>query len=239
MTEHAATWHRISDELLSGIGIDEPYNMEENKELFEWADGETGPKQPTHKGFSLGKFLIDVVQSNGTGVKLDNFPNDEFLTILVGGLTLTSNESKIEQTFYAGDSVLIPKGWAGLWRTHQGVFREIAIVPSNFFDPAEQKKPQAKGVRPIKIEMAPDEGSKKLHDGTYVIESRKPRKEATTPLSLANEEVVYIRRGNLTLTDKGRSETFKPGDFLLLPKGFSAEAFNTSGYEALVAVAKA
>jgi quercetin dioxygenase-like cupin family protein len=50
--------------------------------------------------------------------------------------------------------------------------------------------------------------------------------------------VVYIRRGNLTLSEKGEEETFKPGDFVLLPKGFLGNASFTSGYEALVAVAK-
>jgi uncharacterized cupin superfamily protein len=238
MTEPARAWLRISDALLSGIGIDDPYDMEENKELFEWADGETGPVKPMHKLFELGRLLIDVVQSNGTGVQLDNFPNDEFLTILVGGLTLTTNETKAEQCFYAGDSVLIPKGWSGLWRTHPGMFREVAIVPVNFFDPAELKKPQAKGVRPRKVEMASPQGTTTIHDGTYRIESRKPEAEAADDLALAADEVVYIRRGNLTLADELGAETFKPGDFILLRKGAAAKVSHSAGYEALAAVAK-
>jgi quercetin dioxygenase-like cupin family protein len=59
-------------------------------------------------------------------LRIDNFTIDEFVTVLSGKLILTVVGEE-PQHFVPGDSVLIPKGFAGTWEM-QGNYRELLVV---------------------------------------------------------------------------------------------------------------
>jgi uncharacterized cupin superfamily protein len=229
-------WLRVTDELLSGRGINDPYNMEEMVQFTDWVEDTS--VTAVHKVFYLGQFLIDIVQTSGNAVHLSNFPNDEFFLILVGGLTLTSDETKADQTFFAGDRVVVPKGWSGVWRVHAGVFREIATVPSNYFDVSSKSQQPKKGALPFVVNPPKTAGTHQIHDGTYIVEAQNAAREETRSIDEKSDEVVQILGGTLTLKSGDQSEIFKPGDIVILPKGFRGESHVTAGYRALVARAK-
>lgn len=44
----------------------------------------------------------------------DPYPHDEFMMFIHGGVTLTSDRGTVTRVV-AGDTVVIPKGWRGLW----------------------------------------------------------------------------------------------------------------------------
>ena len=61
-----------------------------------------------------GAFRVGVWES-GPGVLVpDNYPNDEYCRVLEGTLTITNADGSTAD-FGAGDSFVIPKGWAGRW----------------------------------------------------------------------------------------------------------------------------
>jgi uncharacterized cupin superfamily protein len=229
-------WIRVSDELLSGKGIDEPYNQQEMAQFIDWVENEDSTAQ--HKVPFLGQFMVDVVETSGNAVHLPNFPNDEFVYIVVGGLTLTSDLTKVDQTFYAGDRVLVPRGWAGVWRVHAGVFREVATVPSNYFDVSSQAQAAPKGALPFIIDPPKTPGTHQLHNGAYIVEAQNAGREETRAIEQQSDEVVHILGGTLRLTAAGKTEIFRPGDIVIKPNGFKGDSYVTAGYRAVVARAK-
>jgi uncharacterized cupin superfamily protein len=55
----------------------------------------------------------------------DPYPHDEFMYFLEGGVTLSSTDGTVTQVA-AGDGVLLPKGWTGVWDS-QG-YRKIYVI---------------------------------------------------------------------------------------------------------------
>jgi len=65
----------------------------------------------TDKRFTAGMF-----QSGPVEEKIDAYPVDEFCYFLSGSVKLTSADGSVLE-LKAGDSVVIPKGWKGIWST--------------------------------------------------------------------------------------------------------------------------
>lgn len=55
----------------------------------------------------------------------DPYPHDEFMYFLQGGVTLSSTDGTVTEV-KAGDGVLLPKGWTGVWDS-QG-YRKIYVI---------------------------------------------------------------------------------------------------------------
>lgn len=53
------------------------------------------------------------------------YPYDELMMFLAGGVTLTPTEGEVI-TVRAGDTVLIPKGWTGVWDS--AGYRKIYVI---------------------------------------------------------------------------------------------------------------
>jgi hypothetical protein len=60
------------------------------------------------------------------------FPHDEYINILSGELILT-DAAGVERTYTVGDSLVIPKGFTGVWQT-RGIFRELVIIERKVYD---------------------------------------------------------------------------------------------------------
>ena len=60
------------------------------------------------------------------------FPHDEYIYILSGELILTDTAG-VERTYTAGDSLVLPKGFTGIWQT-RGIFRELVIIERKVYD---------------------------------------------------------------------------------------------------------
>jgi uncharacterized cupin superfamily protein len=60
------------------------------------------------------KFLVALWESGPGVLQTDSYPNDEYVLVLEGELAITNKSGKKDE-FKAGDSFVIPKGWAGTW----------------------------------------------------------------------------------------------------------------------------
>ncbi len=60
------------------------------------------------------KFVVGLWESGPGILKTDSYPHDEFCRVLEGHL-ITIDGTGRKQEFQAGDTFVIPKGWAGIW----------------------------------------------------------------------------------------------------------------------------
>jgi uncharacterized cupin superfamily protein len=60
------------------------------------------------------------------------FAHDEFIYILSGELVLT-DASGAESQYVAGDSLVVPKGFTGVWHM-RGNFRELVVIERKVYD---------------------------------------------------------------------------------------------------------
>ena len=85
-------------------------------------------KLSAHELFS-GAFTIDVWETQDGGrLLLKDYPFDQYVQVLHGSTTLTSNAGS-SRSFVAGDSFVVPRGFKGTWTLSKG-FREILIIES-------------------------------------------------------------------------------------------------------------
>lgn len=186
-----------------------------------------------------GQLRTSVIQGAGDAIHLPSFPDDEFFCIIVGGLTLTADETKAAQVFYPGDCVFVPKGWAGVWQQHAGVYREVTTVPSSYsLAESIESNPPVKGARAFALEVPKKAGTQRLHTGSLIVETENAARSRTRAVTVESDETIRILRGNLTLKSADHSDTFKPGDFVILPQGVNAEMQVSDGYRAQIVCAR-
>lgn len=61
-----------------------------------------------------GQMVTGVWECSPCTERVDGYPFDEFVSVIEGSVVLTAPEGS-EQTFSAGDSFVMPKGWQGIW----------------------------------------------------------------------------------------------------------------------------
>lgn len=79
-----------------------------------------------YKTFYSGDIIVEIYESEPLTLQIVDFPIDEFVTVISGKLILTV-EGQEPQHFEVGDSVLVPKGFTGIWEM-QGNYRELLVV---------------------------------------------------------------------------------------------------------------
>jgi len=79
-----------------------------------------------YKSFYSGDINVEIYESEPLTLQITDFPIDEFVTVISGKLILTV-EGEEPQHFEVGDSVLIPKGFTGIWEM-QGNYRELLVM---------------------------------------------------------------------------------------------------------------
>jgi uncharacterized cupin superfamily protein len=64
-------------------------------------------------------------ESKAGGLRSFNYPKDEFIYILEGGV-VTTDANGTKREFHAGDAFVLPKGWVGLWEMNSH-FKKIIV----------------------------------------------------------------------------------------------------------------
>jgi uncharacterized cupin superfamily protein len=93
-----------------------------------------GAHNPRHAVLFYGKELVTLVYEDETGTfAIPNpFPYDEFVMVVSGKLTLTDATDQV-QAFAAGESVVVPKGFTGIWKM-EGNYRELVVIERAAYD---------------------------------------------------------------------------------------------------------
>ena len=96
----------------------------------------SGEQENWTKVMYHGEVVVALYESTPALIAVNKpFPYDEFVTVLEGELILTHIDGK-EQTFKAGDSFLVPKGFLGTWHMTKH-FREMVVVETKAMMKAE------------------------------------------------------------------------------------------------------
>jgi uncharacterized cupin superfamily protein len=225
------SWIEIAPAALDGEGL-EPYGAGATTNLFDWAENPAAGS--AHLMAHRGRFLVDIVTIDANAVHQPSKPGDEIVVVLEGQLQLTDDADGRQQGFGPGEAVLIPAGWAGLYRVVPGdrPFRELAIVPHDYFDAASIPPPS--GLSPRRLDPPRTAGQHELHRGRYLVAASvggAPRRS----VEATSEEIIRVLAGTLSLTAGARAAEFGPGRVVILPEGFAGEAETSRDYCALVA----
>ena len=231
------SWIEVPQAAMRGLGL-RPYVPGEIASLFDWAENPQG--QSSHLMLHRSQFIVDIVKIAANAVHQPSKPGDEIVWILRGVLEVTDDAGGKHgggdvQRFTAGELVLIPLGWAGLYRAipDGDDFLELALVPGNYFDEATVHSPS--GARPRALEVPTQPGIHELHRGRYVIQAVAEASAVARGHQTAGDEVIYVRHGTLAISAAGRSGLIEAGSIVVLPKGFSGRLESSADYRALIA----
>jgi hypothetical protein len=103
----------------------------------EWIDPSIlleGKSKPRGEVLFRGEELIaEVYEDDALKMTISEpFPHDEYIYVLSGELILTDSAG-VERTYTTGDSLVIPKGFTGIWQT-RGTFRELVVIERKVYD---------------------------------------------------------------------------------------------------------
>ena len=124
---------RLDAEKLAGLGLEEfePFP----KEMV--LSGHS--KHSYHTFFSGEEVVVEVYEAEPAKLKIDEpWPYDEFIYVLSGKLVLTDARGEVTQ-FVAGESLVVPKGFVGIWEM-QGNFRELVVIEKKAYVRAEESE---------------------------------------------------------------------------------------------------
>jgi hypothetical protein len=124
---------RLDADKLAGLGLEEfePFP----KEMV--LSGRS--KHSYHTFFSGEEVVVEVYEAEPAKLKIDEpWPYDEFIYVLSGKLVLTDARGEVTQ-FVAGESLVVPKGFLGIWEM-QGNFRELVVIEKKAYERAEESE---------------------------------------------------------------------------------------------------
>jgi uncharacterized cupin superfamily protein len=124
---------RMDAEKLAGLGLEEfePFP----KEMV--LSGHS--KHSYHTFFSGEEVVVEVYEAEPAKLKIDEpWPYDEFIYVLSGKHVLTDARGEVTQ-FVAGESLVVPKGFVGIWEM-QGNFRELVVIEKKAYVRAEESE---------------------------------------------------------------------------------------------------
>ena len=124
---------RLDPEKLAGLGLEEFEPFPEEMVL----SGRS--KHSYHTFFSGEEVVVEVYEAEPAKLKIDEpWPYDEFIYLLSGKLVLTDARGKVTQ-YLAGESLVVPKGFVGIWEMH-GNFRELVVIEKKAYLRAEESE---------------------------------------------------------------------------------------------------
>ena len=93
-----------------------------------------GKSSPHGEVLFRGKELIvEVYADDEVKIRVSEpFPHDEFIYVLSGELLLTGTDG-VERYYSAGDSLLVPKGFTGMWHQSEN-FRDLVVIERKAYD---------------------------------------------------------------------------------------------------------
>jgi uncharacterized cupin superfamily protein len=224
-------WLEVPPGALQGQGL-APYDFNASANLVDWVES-MDDAQSVHLTPYCSDFVIDVVEIKPNAVHTPSKPGDEFLLVVNGVLRLLTDSTKVEQVFRAGDMLMIPAGWHGIYRMESevGWFREVAITPGDYFVPSLIPPPNDRSPYPLELPVA--NGKHEIFKGRYVLEAENIERACSWAITSSSDQVVQVLAGTLSLTAGNESASFGPGSILVLPRGFAGTAKTLPGYRAL------
>lgn len=210
-----------------------PYGPGEIDGLFDWGENPDG--KSAHCSPYRGQLIIDVVRFDPNAVHQPHKPGDEIVVVLNGTLHLTTDATGESLVIQRGERVLIPAGWAGIYRvsSENGQFTELTIVPGDYF--AKNVAPPSNRETPKRIDAPQGESVRQLHQGRYSVYAERWEQRRFWAIETTGDEVMQVLAGTLVLTSGEDNATFGAGDVVVLPKGFVGQATATAGYAAITA----
>ena len=93
-----------------------------------------GKSSPRGEVLFRGKELIvEVYADDEVKIRVSEpFPHDEFIYVLSGELLLTGTDG-VERYYSAGDSLMVPRGFTGIWHQSEN-FRELVVIERKAYD---------------------------------------------------------------------------------------------------------
>jgi uncharacterized cupin superfamily protein len=229
--EQRVNWVEVPPRALQGQGL-APIDFNASANLVDWVES-MDDAQSLHLTPYCGDFVIDVVEIKPNAVHTPSKPGDEFLLVINGVLRLLTDSTKVEQVFKAGDMLMIPAGWHGIYRMESevGWFRELAMTPGDYFVPS--LIPPANDRSPYPLELPRASGKHEMFKGRYVLEAENIEQPRSWAVTSSSDQVIQVLAGTLMLTTGGESASFGPGSIVVLPRGFAGTARSLPGYRAL------
>ncbi len=87
------------------------------------------PAETGHVFFTnaAGNLTAGVWQATAYKEKIDGYPVDELMVVLEGSVTITDAEG-VSETFSAGDTFIMPKGFRGTWENTETMRKYYMIL---------------------------------------------------------------------------------------------------------------
>lgn len=154
----------------------------------------------------------------------------EFIYLLDGSLTLIDGDDR-EETFHAGDAVLIPRGMTVTWNQPERMRKYWVIFDH---ETAQSTSAAAGESDPTFIRLDPDgpagvglTGEGRTMSHLYYAGNSRSSVGVweTAPLEGADfntsryAELMIFLKGTVTLVEPGGEQTFGPGDVAFVPRG--------------------
>lgn len=186
---------------------------------------------------SDGAFTAGAASLGVVTLALKDFSVDQYMTLLSGKVEVTDNNGRT-QKFGPGDSLIIPRGFAGTWKN----LSPIRIIAIHHYTDRPMANPEITRVDPGALKTAPETDAENTDDLKIVAGKPKnsfaqiyksadgrftagPSTLGTATATLTNFKVnqfMTLLAGEVEVTDKnGKIQKFGPGDSFVIPKGFS------------------
>jgi hypothetical protein len=79
------------------------------------------------------ELIVEIYADDEYKIRVSEpFPHDEFIYILSGKLLLV-DAAGVERKYAAGDTLMVPKGFAGTWHQSEN-FRELVVIERKVYD---------------------------------------------------------------------------------------------------------
>jgi uncharacterized cupin superfamily protein len=224
-------WLEVPPGALQGQGL-APYDFNASANLVDWVES-MADAASVHLTPYCSDFVIDVVEIKPNAVHTPSKPGDEFLLVINGVLRLLTDSTKVEQVFKAGDMLMIPAGWHGIYRMEAevGWFRELAITPGDYFVAALIPPPNDR--TPYRLNLPSANGKHEIFKGRYILEAENTEHAGRWTVTSSADQIIQVLAGLLTLEAGGDRASFGPGSIVVLPRGFAGRAETLPGYRAL------
>jgi uncharacterized cupin superfamily protein len=118
----------MNPDKIAGLGLEEEEPFIPPDDILE------GAHKPRGEVLFYGDELVTLVneEAAGTFAIPNPFPYDEFVMVVSGKLTLTDATDQVQE-FVAGESVVVPKGFTGIWKM-EGNYRELIAIERTAYD---------------------------------------------------------------------------------------------------------
>jgi uncharacterized cupin superfamily protein len=132
----ALTPTRMNPDKIAGLGLEKEEPFIPTDDILEGAHKPRGDVL-----FRGDELVIEVYEDEpATFAITQPFPYDEFVMVVSGKLILTDATDRVQE-FVAGESVVVPKGFTGVWKM-EGNYRELIAIERTAYDDASGHEAQ-------------------------------------------------------------------------------------------------